>query len=180
MPQVTIAPADDSEKDTFGQHFQDYLGELAVFNGAKPNKAGLFEYNTFDLYWRAQRFMPFFIQCGDRRAGLLMLRELPKDESPRGTESLQVAEICVFKPHRRRSIAKQTMRIAARIAEERCIPLTWTAYMNNRAANALYDSLLQEFKKESTGWSTEQWRGIDRCSVARFYYYMTPATARAE
>lgn len=177
MPEVLLRPAGVEEKDSFTRHFQDYLKELSHLNGAVPNRHGVFEYGLYDLYWRDERFMPFFIECDGQRAGLLLLRELPGHESPGRPESLQVTEICVFKAHRRRTIGKQAMRLVAKMAEERGKPLTWSAYINNRPANDLYRSVFDEFGAKDGAWITERTRGIDPSGLARFYYRMVPAGA---
>jgi len=177
MPEVLLRPAGVEEKDSFTSHFQDYLRELSRLNGALPNRHGVFEYGLYDMYWRDERFMPFFIECDGRCAGLLLLRELPEHESPDRRDSLQVAEIYVFKPHRRRAIGTQAMRLAAAMAEERGKPLTWSAYINNRPANDLYRLVLDEFGGKDGAWATKRTSGIDQSGLARFYYKMAPAGA---
>ena len=174
MPEVTLRWVSESEKDIFTKHFQDYLSELSVLNGARPNRHGLFEYSQYDRCWRDDQYMPAFIECDGRRAGLIILRELPRHASPCGRPAFQVAEICTFRSHRRRGIAKETMRIAARMARERGMPLTWSAYMNNGPANALYRSVLEEFGAKRGAWVTDRSHGIDSSGLARFYYHIIP------
>jgi predicted acetyltransferase len=166
-----------AEKSQFERHFQEYLRELAQWNGAHPNRHGHFEYAHFGAYWHEPRRMPFFVEVDGSSAGLLLLRELPRDESPDRQNSLQVAEICVFPDHRRRGVGRQTMRAAARMAQDRALPLTWSAYMNNDAANALYVAVLHEFAARGGAWVAKRTRGIDYCGIARFYYSMEPLAA---
>ncbi|MFH1732290.1 MAG: GNAT family N-acetyltransferase [Planctomycetota bacterium] len=175
MPEVRLRQAAESDKAIFSGHFQDYLAELAEFSRARPDRRGVFHYDQFDLYWRERRRMPFFIESDGETAGLLLLRELDETESAAGRGSLQVAEIYVFKGHRRRAIARETMRLAARMAVERDLPLTWSAYINNGPANALYRLVLDEFGAKDGAWRTRRTRGIDRGGLARFYYSMAPA-----
>jgi predicted acetyltransferase len=163
-----------AEKPRFERRFQEYLRELAQWNGAQPNRHGEFEYAYFDAYWHESERMPFFIDADGEPAGLLLLRKLPPRESPDDRTSLQVAEICVFPPHRRRGVARRAIRIAARMARERALPLTWSAYMNNDAANALYVGVLHEFAGRDGAWVTKRTRGIDHSGIARFYYAMEP------
>ena len=177
MAEVALRRASRAEKDAFTEHFQDYLAELSRLNGARPNRKGLFEYSPYDLYWENPARMPFFIECDGRTAGLLLLRELSEHESPQRGESLQVAEIYVFPPYRRRQVGKQAMWIAAHMAEERDVPLTWSAYMNNGPANALYTSVCSEFGAREGAWTTSCTRGIDLSGLARFYYQMAPPCA---
>jgi len=174
MPKVTVRRASESEKDIFTGYFQQYLAELALLNGARPNRRGLYEYGRYDRCWEDDEYMPAFIECDGRRAGLIILRELPQYESPCGRPALQVAELCTFRPYRRRGVAKEAMRIAARMAEERGMPLVWSAYMNNGPANALYRSVLEEFGAGKGEWVTSRSHGIDGSGLARFYYQMTP------
>ncbi len=174
MPEVTISPVAPSDKGVFAQHFQDYLGELARLNGAKPNRRGLYEYGNFDLYWEDNARKPFFVEESGQRVGLLLLRELTEGDFSNDGPSLQVAEIYVFGPHRRRGIGAAIMRAAAQMAEQLGLPLTWSAYMNNYAANALYASILREFASKNRAWATSRTSGIDTSGLARFYYRMTP------
>jgi len=171
VPEVSLRPVPESEKESFTEHFQDYLCGLSELTGARPNRRGLFEYYEYDLYWTDEDRMPFFIECAGRRAGLLLLRRLPEDGAPDGG-SLQMAEIYVFPSFRRRGVGKQVMRLAARMAEANGSPLTWSAYMSNGPANALYGSILDEFKAKNTSWMVERTHGIDRSGLARFYYQM--------
>ena len=175
MAEVALRRASRAEKDTFTGHFQDYLAELSRLNGARPNRKGRYEYSYYESYWRGDPTRTaFFIECDGRPAGLLLL---PEHESPQRVESLQVAEICVFPPYRRRQVGKQAMWIAAHMAEERGVPLTWSAYMNNGPANALYASVCSEFGAGEGAWTTSRTRGIDLSGLARFYYQMAPPCA---
>ena len=180
VPEVTLRRATESERPLFAEHFQDYLAELSRLSGARPDRNGVFRYDMYDLYWHDERRMPFFVECDGQTVGLLLLRELPEHESPTGGLSLQVAELYVFKPYRRRAIAQQTMRIVAQMARERERPLTWSAYINNGPANALYRSVLSEFDAKDGAWVTERSRGVDRSGLARFYYQMVPSAAARE
>lgn len=175
MPEVRLRQAAESEKAIFSDHFQDYLAELAQFSRTRPDRRGVFHYDGFELYWRDERRMPFIIESDGKTAGLLLLRELDETESAVGRASLQVAEIYVSEGHRRRAVARETMRLAAQMAEERGLPLTWSAYINNGPANALYRLVLEEFDAKDGSWRTERTRGIDGCGLARFYYSMAPA-----
>jgi len=177
MPEVRLRQAAKSERAIFSGHFQDYLAELAEFSGARPDRRGVFHYDQFELYWQDESRMPFMIESDGKTVGLLLLRELDEKESAVGRASLQVAEIYVFQGHRRRAAARETMRLAARMAEERGLPLTWSAYINNGPANALYRLVLEEFDATDGAWRTERTRGIDRAGLARFYYSMAPAAA---
>jgi len=178
MSEVILRHVPLAQKTLFAQHFQDYLAELSLMSGNRPNSAGVFEYGLFDLYWRDPHFMPFFIEWNGQRAGLLMLRELRNILVFGDEESLQLAEICVFRPFRRRSIASAALRLAAQEAEQLGLPLTWSAYMNNDPANAVYSATLDEFRAKE-GWTVEQSRGIDQSGLARHYYRMTPPRAAA-
>ncbi len=175
MPGVDFRRVPVSEKDVFTQYFQTYLAELAQLNGVRPGRHGLYEYGLYDLYWLDERFVPFFVERDRLRVGLLLLREVGADESPDGQPSLQVAEISVFRPHRMRGIGREAIRFAAKAAEDRGMPLTWSAYMNNDPANALYESILKEFAAKNGAWSAVRSRGVDVSGLARFYYRMTPA-----
>lgn len=175
MPEIRLRLAAESEKAIFSDHFQDYLAELAEFSGTRPNRRGVFHYDRFELYWQDESRIPFFIESDGETAGLLLLRELDETESAIGRRSLQVAEIYVLEGHRRRAVAREVMRLAARMAEERSLPLTWSAYMNNGPANALYRLVLEEFDAKDGAWRTRRARGIDRGGLARFYYSMAPA-----
>ena len=174
LPEVTIRPALEIDGARFGVYFQDYLAELAALSGARPDRNGHYGYDQYDLYWHDPARAAFFVEYGGSPAGLLLLRELTDDEMPPGGRSLQVAEICVFRGYRRRGVGKRVMRLAARTAEERGLPLTWSAYMNNGPANALYSSVLGEFSARDGAWLTERTRGIDSSGLARFYYRMVP------
>ena len=176
MPDVSLRPVPKTEKEPFTEHFQAYLRGLAEFTGARPNRRGLFEYYEYDLYWTDEERMPFFIEWAGQRAGLLLLRRLPEDGSPDGG-SLQLAEIYVLPSFRRRGVGRQVMRLAARMAEADGSPLTWSAYMSNGPANALYGSILDEFKAKNEGWTVERTHGIDRSGLARFYYQVAPVGA---
>ena len=177
MSDVTLTPATDGQRAEFDARFQDYLEELSALNGARRNRHGRFEYVYYDRYWWEPGRTPFYAEADGRRAGLLLLRELPPEESPDGETSLQVAEIFVFRPHRRRRVAAEAMRSAAAMAEKQRMPLTWSAYMNNGPAVALYRSILREFGALDGKWTTERTRGIDHTGLARFYYRMTPVAA---
>jgi len=177
MASVTLASATRAEKDLFATRFQDYLHELSKMNGARSNRNGLYEYSLLPLYWQDQSFMPFFVEMDGRRAGLLLVRELPAHESHDGRPSLQVAEIYVFAADRRRGVGKAVMRLVAGMASERGLPLTWSAYMSNRPANALYLSILDEYGHKAPAWLTQRTRGVDRSGLARFYYTMAPPGA---
>jgi len=177
MPEVTLRRVPLAEKNVFSGYFQDYLDELSRLNGARRNRQGQFEYRLYDRYWEDETFMPFFVERRAERVGLVLLRELPAHESPTGDRALQVAEIHTFCPHRRRGVARQTMRLAAQIAEDRRMPLTWSAYMNNGPAVALYRQVLREYEEKDGTWITRCTRGIDRSGLARFYYQMHPAAA---
>jgi len=175
MAPVALRPVPEAERAEFERHFQKYLCELSVLNGVRPNRRGIFEYGLLDIYWIDAHFMPFFIQCDGQMAGLLLLRELTARESALRQRSLQVAEITVFAEFRRRGLARETMRSAAAMAKRLRLPLTWSAYMNNKPAATLSAALLEEF--HATGeWQTERTSGIDRTGLARFYYKMTPRT----
>ncbi|MFO7900985.1 MAG: GNAT family N-acetyltransferase [Planctomycetota bacterium] len=171
---VRLVPARTDDEPAFTDRFQDYLAELAQFTGSRPNRRGLYEYHGYERYWHDRRRHPFFIEAAGRRAGLLLLRELPARESDHAARSLQVAEICVFRPHRRRGVARATIRLAAAMAERNGLPLTWSAYMSNAPAVALYESVLDEFRSQPRPWTVERRRGIDRSGLARYYYRMDP------
>ncbi len=181
MSEVTIRRVLESERDIFKAYFQEYLCELASLNDVRPNEEGVFEYGLLERYWVDERYKAFFIGCAEGReeelAGLVLLRELSKDESSCGRETLQVAEVCVFKAYRRRGIGRAVIRLAAQMALARRMPLTWSAYMNNRPANALYRSILREFRGKGGLWIAESATGIDQSGLARFYYRMTPVGA---
>jgi predicted acetyltransferase len=174
MAEIALRSAPPDERDAFTAHFQHYLRELANFNGARPNRNGIYEYGLYRLYWKDDRFRPYFLECDGRRAGLLLLRELGPAESPRRTPSLQVAELYVFRPFRRRGVAREAMRQAAARAESMGVALSWSAYMNNGPAVALYRSILEEFGGPEGGWRTERKRGVDASGLARYYYWMEP------
>ena len=173
MPSVTLRPVPEHERAEFEKHFQKYLRELSLLNGTRPNRHGVFEYGLLDFYWLDAHFMPFVIQCDGAVAGLLLLRELSVRESAIKQRSLQVAEITVFDEFRRRGIAREAMHSAARMARRLGLPLTWSAYMNNKPAATLYSALLEEFH-ETGEWHTERTSGIDQMGLARYYYKMTP------
>jgi predicted acetyltransferase len=177
MADVILTPATDESREEFDARFQDYLKELSALNGARPNRHGRFEYVHYDRYWWEPGRTPFFIERDGGRAGLLLLRELLPEESPDNETSLQVAEIFVFPSHRRRDVAVEAMRSAAAMAEKQRMPLTWSAYMNNGPAVALYGSIFREFGALDGEWATERTRGIDYSGLARFYYKMTPVAA---
>ena len=173
MASIVLRPVPENERAEFEKHFQDYLHELALINGMRPDRRGLFEYGLLDFYWLDERFMPFFIMSGGARSGLLLLRELSAHESSLRRRSLQVAEITVFDEFRRRGLAREAMRTAAAIAKARGLPLTWSAYIKNKPAATLYAALLEEF--HATGqWQAERTSGIDQMGIARYYYVMTP------
>jgi predicted acetyltransferase len=177
MSDITLRPAPEALRHVFDACFQDYLRELSALNGARPNRHGRFEYFHYDRYWREPARMPFFIHRDNQPAGLLMLRELSQKEAHDGEPSLQVAELYVFRSHRRRGVAWEAMRIAARMAAALRLPLTWSAYMKNDSAVALYDKILAEFGENGAGWMAGFTRGIDGSGLARFYYKMTPVGA---
>jgi predicted acetyltransferase len=174
MSEIVLQPVSEADKPSFVLYFQDYLAELAAFNGIQPDSRGRFDYDQFDLYWGDSKRMPFFVRYGGQLAGLLLLRELRPADSPLGRSTLQVAEIYVFRTHRRRGIGREVMRQAARIAESRGLPLTWSAYMNNGPANALYLSVLRELTAPPGRWTGRCERGIDRSGLARFFYHLVP------
>ncbi len=171
---VELVPADRDDMPEFTDRFQDYLAELARFNGAQPNRRGRYEYQYFNLYWRDPARQPYFIHADGRRAGLVLLRELPAGTGSYDSPSLQLAELYVFPPHRRRGVARAAVRLAAGIAERNRLPLTWSAYMNNAAAVALYQAVLREFSELDRPWTVDRRRGIGRSGLARYYYKMTP------
>ncbi len=175
MPEITVRPVPRSEKHIFLDYFQAYLAELAAYSGARPARDGLFHYDMLDHYWLDERRMPFFIESADDIAGLLLLRALGAEESPVRRPSLQVAEIYVFGGYRRQAVGRDAMRFAARMAAERSLPLTWSAYENNAPANALYRAVLDEFGAMPEEWSVEQTRGADHTGLKRFYYRLVPA-----
>jgi predicted acetyltransferase len=174
MPDVTLRPVPRSEKPVFSAHFQEYLAELALFSGSRPDRQGVFHYDLFDHYWLDDRRTPFFIEIEGETAGFLLLRELAGDKSSIQRASLQVAEVCVFRPHRRRAVASEVMRLAAQMAVERGLALTWSAYANNKPARELYQSILDEFASREEAWLTEETQGVDAGGLARLYYRMTP------
>ena len=173
---VTLRRVPREEKPDFEAHFQDYLAELARLSGAHADRKGVYRYDILDSYWLGEDRMPFYVECDGRPAGVLLLRVLPAKESAVGRESLQVAEISVFPAFRRRSVGRRAMELVAEMAAERQLPLTWSAYMNNQPANALYRSVLAVFRDRDESWEVERSRGIDRTGLARYYYRMTPPT----
>ena len=177
MLEVSLRPVPRFEKHLFSDYFQAYLAELSVFSGARPDQHGRYYYDMFDHYWLDERRMPHFIESGDETVGLLLLRELGETESSDGRPALQLAELCVFREHRRRAVAREVMRLAARIAESRRVPLTWSAYRNNGAANALYRSVLREFAGQTGAWRVEQTPGVDTSGVERVYYRLIPVAS---
>lgn len=178
MPDVKLREVPRSEKACFFAHFQEYLAELSLYSGARPDGAGVFHYDWLDHYWLEERRMPFFIEAEGATAGLLLLRELAEGESALQGASLQLAEIFVFRTHRRRAIASEVMRFAAQMAEERGLPLTWSAYANNNPANGLYGATLEEFGAREEPWQTGRTQGVDWGGLTRFYYQMTPPNAQ--
>ena len=180
MPDVKLREVLRSEKELFFVQFQEYLAELSLYSGARPDGAGVFHYDWLDHYWLEERRMPFFIDAEGEAAGLLLLRELADGESALRRASLQLAEIFVFRTHRRRAIASEVMRLAAQMAEGRGLPLTWSAYANNNPANGLYRATLEEFGSKEEAWLTGRTQGVDWGGLARFYYQMTPPNAQKE
>ncbi len=180
MPDVTLREVPRSEKALFFVHFQEYLAELSLYSGSRPDGAGVFHYDWLDHYWLEDRRMPFFIEAEDETAGLVLLRKLTDTESTLRRASLQLAEIFVFRTHRRRAIAGAVMRLAAQMAEGRDLPLTWSAYANNNPANGLYRATLEEFGSMDVPWETGRTQGMDWGGLARFYYQMTPPSAQKE
>jgi predicted acetyltransferase len=174
---VQLSPVPESDLEEFAAQFQDYLRELSAFNGARPNRNGEYPYASFDLYWQEASRRAFRIQHDGESAGLMLLRELNAAESPLRRPALQVAEIYVSRPHRRQGVGRETMAIAADMARVRRLPRSWSAYVNNRPANALYRSVLRRYREDG-GWITKRTRGIDASGLGRFYYAMTPPTVR--
>jgi len=175
---VRLRPVPRSEKNAFADHFQDYLHELSRWSHMRRDRQGRYPYAHFDLYWKDQRREAFFIDDAGETAGLLLLRELSSDESRFGRPALNVAEICVFPSHRRRSVARQTMRLVAEMARRRRMSVTWSAYMDNDAAAALYEAVLAEFRSLGGAWRTRRARGLDAAGLRRFFYEMIPLEAR--
>ncbi len=171
---VELVPADRDDMPEFTDRFQDYLAELARFNGARPNRHGRYEYQGFKLYWQDTTRQPYFIRVDGRRAGLVLLRELSRGIEAREGPSIQLAEFYVFPLYRRLGVARAAVRLAAGIAERNGLPLTWSAYMNNPPAVALYQAVLREFSELDRPWTVERRRGIGMSGLARYYYKMTP------
>lgn len=168
---VSLSPVPVKERLVFDRYFQEYLKELSLFNGMRPNRWGLFDYGWMDEYWRNSRFMPFYIMQDGDRVGLLLLRELRAEESPDGKISLQVAEITIFPPHRQGGIGRAAMELALKMADARGASLSWSAYVNNTPANCLYKNILADCQA-SGRWNTSRTYGIDNSGLARYYYFI--------
>jgi predicted acetyltransferase len=108
MSHTRLVEADYEDKSLIRNLMQFYLYEITAFDGAGPNRHGLFEYRYLDHYWtedgRAAGRVPFLIQVGDDVAGFALKHRW--SVISRSPDASTVAEFFVLPSWRRQGVGR--------------------------------------------------------------------------
>lgn len=144
MSDVRLIQADYEDKSLIRNLMQFYLYEITAFDGARPNRHGLFEYRYLDHYWTKDGIdagrVPFLIHAGDDVAGFALKNRW--SVVSRSPDASTVAEFFVLPPWRRQGVGQ-----AAAIALfDRC-PGRWEVreLRANRSAQRFWRAVINAY-----------------------------------
>ncbi|WP_242610814.1 GNAT family N-acetyltransferase [Photobacterium profundum] len=80
---VSLVTIDKDDRNVLENLFHYYIYEMSDFLALSPNQDGHFGYNKsqFDIYWKSECHLPYFIYVDQELAGFVLIRKYPSDPS---------------------------------------------------------------------------------------------------
>jgi len=141
LDPVSFRPVPEAERTSLWEMLQVYLRELSAYDARLRPRRGRIPYVFFDFYWSdPEHRFPFFIYWEEKRAGLLLVSEGERPGYGYADRCVELSEIYVAPPYRKRGIGHRAMEFTLRMACDRGRPLLWSCYADNTLALRLYYS----------------------------------------
>jgi len=102
--EVSLKKIGQASRHVLGNLFHYYVYDMSEFMGCSANENGQFGFkeSQFDIYWKKQDHLPYFIYAGAELAGFALIRRYPAN-----TATYDIEQFFVLRKFKGKGVGKK-------------------------------------------------------------------------